>query len=223
MPVSQAHAEPQPASPAAATAGGEARPRDWNGPERRTVDRKPRGLREILCILRELLSARWFLRRCNRLGRRVRTRGRTVVSNWGWIELGDRVRITSTIVPVELAASEGGRLVIGSGTAINYGASLCAHKEVVIGEGCLISNYVNVMDSDFHSVLDRESFEPRPIRIGNNVWIGLKATVLKGVTIGDNSVVSAGSVVCSDVPSNVIVAGNPARVIQRIQQGNTGD
>ncbi len=177
-----------------------------------------RSLRDVWTSLVQLVSARWYLRRCAHVGRRVRTRGKPVLEIWGGrIEIGDRVRIASHIVPVELAAVGGGRLTIGARTGINYGVSLSAFKEVTIGENCLISPYVNIMDSDHHSVNDRESCQARPVRIGDNVWLGAKAIVLKGVTIGDNSVVSAGSVVSCDVPPNVVVAGNPARVIQKIE------
>ncbi|MBK8992745.1 MAG: acyltransferase [Gammaproteobacteria bacterium] len=75
-----------------------------------------------------------------------------------------------------------------------------------------------ITDSDWHGIYDRieRNAEPAPIRIGNNVWIGDRATVLKGVTIGDNSIVGAGAVVARDVPANVVVAGNPARVVKEL-------
>lgn len=58
----------------------------------------------------------------------------------------------------------------------------------------------------------------RPIRVGNNVWIGAQVCVLPGVTIGDNTVIGAGSVVNRDIPANVIAAGNPCRVIREITE-----
>jgi acetyltransferase-like isoleucine patch superfamily enzyme len=81
-----------------------------------------------------------------------------------------------------------------------------------------------IMDSDFHSV--EPSDGPRyntkgrskPVSIGTNAWIGAGAMVLKGVTIGANSVVGAGSVVAAHVPANVVVFGNPARVVWRLRQ-----
>ena len=62
----------------------------------------------------------------------------------------------------------------------------------------------------------RPKLKTAPVIIGNNVWIGMNATILKGVTIGDNSVVAAGSVVTKSVPANVVVAGNPAVVIKKL-------
>ena len=63
----------------------------------------------------------------------------------------------------------------------------------------------------------KAGFTTAPILIGNNVWIGAKATVIKGVTIGDNVVVAANSVVTHDIPSNVVVAGVPARILREIK------
>jgi acetyltransferase-like isoleucine patch superfamily enzyme len=63
----------------------------------------------------------------------------------------------------------------------------------------------------------RHSLVPKPIHIKKNVWIGANATILQGVTIGENSVVAAGSVVSNDVPDNVVVGGIPARIIKTIQ------
>jgi len=73
-----------------------------------------------------------------------------------------------------------------------------------------------ITDADWHDVYDRTQVigTTRPVALGDNVWIGDGATVCKGVTIGKNSVIGAGSVVASDIPENVIAAGNPAAVIK---------
>ena len=72
------------------------------------------------------------------------------------------------------------------------------------------------MDRDYHSTL-QESEVLRPITIGNNVWIGCRAIILKGVTIGEGAVVAAGAVVTKDVAPFMLVAGNPARVIREVK------
>jgi hypothetical protein len=82
----------------------------------------------------------------------------------------------------------------------------------------MLANGAYVTDSDWHTIYDRmvRKETPTPVHIGTNVWLGDHCTVLKGVTIGDNSVVAARAVVTRDVPANVVVAGNPARVVKEL-------
>jgi acetyltransferase-like isoleucine patch superfamily enzyme len=114
-------------------------------------------------------------------------------------------------------------------------AFLMAEERIEIGSHCLISWNVAIADSDFHPLdsvqrrVDAEALAPffenrpprpalrsAPISIGDNVWIGMNAVILKGVTIGENSVVAAGSVVTKAVPANVVVAGNPASIMRQL-------
>jgi acetyltransferase-like isoleucine patch superfamily enzyme len=106
----------------------------------------------------------------------------------------------------------GARIEIGAGSFLNYRTELVAHQRVSIGRGCLLAWDVQVLDSDSHPVDDRP--QTAPVVLGDRVWIGCRATVLKGVTIGDGAVVAAGSVVVSDVPARALVGGNPARVLR---------
>ncbi len=121
-----------------------------------------------------------------------------------------------------------GQIEIGDNTMLN-GVSVTAYEKVTIGKNCQIASCSLISDTDFHpvnpSVRERESMgykidynlvNKKKVTIGNNVWIGWGAIVLKGVTIGDNSIVAAGAVVVNDVPENVIVAGNPAKVVKSI-------
>ncbi|MBP6872851.1 MAG: acyltransferase [Bacteroidales bacterium] len=71
-----------------------------------------------------------------------------------------------------------------------------------------------IRDSDNHNVLKEGYVQSKPILIGDNVWIGMRAIILKGVTIGNGSIVAAGAVVTKDVPPNTVVGGVPARVIR---------
>jgi acetyltransferase-like isoleucine patch superfamily enzyme len=160
------------------------------------------------------LRARYYLRRCTSVGRLVRLEGRAYVHNDGTIIIGDRVLITGTIVPVELAAIGGGRLEIGAETSIYYGFSAAAHQLVRIGQRCAIGPYVNIIDNNFHDVLDHTRTPPsRPVIIGDDVWLAGRVMILPGVTIGDHAVVSAGAVVTEDVPERAVVAGNPAQIV----------
>ena len=80
----------------------------------------------------------------------------------------------------------------------------------------MLANGAYVTDSDWHTIYDRmvRNETPAPVHIGNNVWLGDGSCVLKGVTIGDNSVIGARAVVTKDVPSGVVAAGNPCRGIK---------
>jgi acetyltransferase-like isoleucine patch superfamily enzyme len=111
-----------------------------------------------------------------------------------------------------------GTVRIGRCVLMSPGSRISASDEIVIGDGVMMANGTYITDSDWHTVYDRtrRSEHVTPVRIGNNVWLGDHATVLKGVTIGDNSVVAARAVVTRDVPANVIVAGNPARVVKQL-------
>jgi acetyltransferase-like isoleucine patch superfamily enzyme len=93
---------------------------------------------------------------------------------------------------------------------------LIAKEHVEIGTGCHIAWGVTICDHDFHAVrTDLKIKVPtKPVHIGNNVWIGMNATILKGVTVGDNSIIGAGSLVIDDVPKNCLVGGVPARVLK---------
>jgi acetyltransferase-like isoleucine patch superfamily enzyme len=109
---------------------------------------------------------------------------------------------------------------IGDDTGIS-GATICASQSVSIGKECLIGANVIIADTDFHPIDkvnrrhsdDVTRISTAPVKIGDNVFIGVNSVILKGVAIGDNSVIGAGSVVITNIPENVIAAGNPAKVI----------
>lgn len=147
------------------------------------------------------------------------------------VVIGDHV---SCYAGCSFALGESGTCSVGDFTLLN-GALIMAQERIEIGSHCLISWQVGIADSDFHPLdpkqrwVDAEALAPyfadrppRPpvvtarVKIGDNVWIGMNATILKGVTIGENAVVAAGSVVTRDVPSNMVVAGNPAIVVRNL-------
>jgi acetyltransferase-like isoleucine patch superfamily enzyme len=98
---------------------------------------------------------------------------------------------------------------------INSDSSIVCCKHVKIGKGTTIGWDVEILDNDFHRLV-RENYEvSKPILIGSHVWIGNRAMILKGVTIGSGSVVAAGAVVTKNVPENTLVAGVPAKVIRK--------
>ncbi len=133
------------------------------------------------------------------------------------------------------AIGENGHCTIGDFTLLN-GALIMAEEKIEIGSYCLVSWNVGIADSDFHPLepaqrlIDAQALAPyfndrparpklktAPVKIADNVWIGMNAVILKGVTIGENSVVAAGSVVTKIVEPNTVVAGNPALVVKQFQ------
>ena len=111
----------------------------------------------------------------------------------------------------------GKNITIGKNVFINMGCKFQDHGGITIGDNALIGHNVVLatLNHDFDPS-KRASMISAPIVIGNGVWIGANATILQGVTIGDNSIVAAGSVVKNDVPPNTIVGGVPARVLKKI-------
>lgn len=107
----------------------------------------------------------------------------------------------------------GAELKLGSGFINSYAKIRC-HKSIEIGDGVAISHDFTVMDSDAHEIIGEGSRKTAPVKIGNHVWIGTRVTVLKGVTIGDDAVIGAGSVVTHDVPPHSLAVGIPARVVR---------
>ncbi len=103
---------------------------------------------------------------------------------------------------------EGALLRLGGKGYINERTIIDCANRIEIGYGTIISSDVRISDTDVHTIEGKENTSP--IVIGKHVWIGNAAQVLKGVHIGDNAVVAAGSVVVSDVPANTLVAGVPA-------------
>lgn len=93
------------------------------------------------------------------------------------------------------------------------GCSIVADKEVIIGDSTTLGANVIVGDRDDHQEI--YASEPKPVHIGNYVWIGMNATIMKGVTIGDNAIIAAGALVTKDVPAGEIWGGVPARFLKK--------
>ncbi len=124
--------------------------------------------------------------------------------------------------PVSLCTwdADGGRgsIEIGDHCLICPGVRLTAAGAISIGDGSMLAAEAVISDADWHDIHDRTRAvgATRPVRLARNVWIGERATITKGVTNGENAIVGAGAVVASDVPANAIAAGNPARVVRRL-------
>ncbi len=106
---------------------------------------------------------------------------------------------------------------IGKNVFINFDCVFLDMGGITIEDDVLIAPKVSLL-SEGHGILpeERHALIPKPIRIKKNAWIGAGATILQGVTIGENAVVAAGAVVSKDVPDNTVVGGIPAKIIKKI-------
>jgi len=177
-------------------------------------------------VLVHLISAfwrwRWTAGRGGRyrIGRGFLCNGRLRLGGPGHIILGEDVNAWAREEDsVLLTFSRAANIEIGKNVRLN-GAGLQAATSIRVGDDCILGS-CTIVDTDHHSV-DVNRRHPgavaatAPIVIGRNVWVAGAAAVLKGVTIGDDSVVGYGAVVSSDVPPGVVVAGNPARVVRSL-------
>jgi acetyltransferase-like isoleucine patch superfamily enzyme len=170
---------------------------------------------------RTLICEPLFKAYCTQYGKKLTT-GVFIhyIQGRGELIVGDEVTIVGKI-GINFAARFCPRpkLTIGSHTKISNRCSFTVGKSISVGSHCLFASDVWVFDSSGHPADPTErmaGLPPRadtvlPVVIGNNVWIGRRSLIHPGVTIGDNSIVAAGSVVTGDVPPNTVVAGNPAR------------
>lgn len=132
------------------------------------------------------------------------------------VHLGRYVRILG-----DFSGRIEGRLRIGDDVFINRGGYLAVKDSVTIGDHCMFGEYVSIHDEN-HGLagttlpLRERGYVTAPVSIGNNVWVGAKATILAGITIGDNSVIGANAVVTHDIPANCVAVGVPARVIHAL-------
>jgi acetyltransferase-like isoleucine patch superfamily enzyme len=174
---------------------------------------------KYVVLIAGLLRRRLF----TRYGRRLHTDGIAFVASdvviqigrdahvdlgrWSWIGHGSKIRCHE------------GAVSIGAKTVLGQECTISAFQHVSIGRECVIADRVMLIDFDHGMVeVDRpvrlQGIYKRDVRVGNNVWIGYGACILRGVTVGDNAVIGTNAVVTGDVPANAVVGGSPARVIR---------
>jgi acetyltransferase-like isoleucine patch superfamily enzyme len=133
--------------------------------------------------------------------------GRVEFGRFVWIGDGTKIRCHEGVVE------------IGEKSVMGQECTISAYSRVRIGEQCVIADRAMFIDFD-HGVVEverpirKQGIYTRDIEVGSNVWIGYGACVLRGVSVGDNSIIGTNSVVTKDVPANAVVAGIPARVIR---------
>jgi len=129
------------------------------------------------------------------------------IGRWAWIGHGSKIRVHE------------GEVSIGAKTVMGQECTISAYQHVEIGRECIVADRVMLIDFD-HGVVETDrpirlqGIYKRDVRVGHNVWIGYGACILRGVRVGDNSIVGTSAVVTDDMPANAVVAGVPARVIR---------
>ncbi len=179
-----------------------------------------------LGILKSMVKGNYWRLRCRLLtpgvniGTGFQVTHKFVPRGPGHIVIGNNVEMHGGAHPVTLFThAPDAELLIGNNVFLSGTRFGCALL-IDVADDCILSD-CRIMDSDFHSIWpDRHSpdaiVETAPVIIERNVWIATGVIILKGVTIGENSVVAAGSVVVKDLPANCLAAGNPARVLKSL-------
>ena len=156
----------------------------------------------------------------------------------GGITLGNNISFGYSLAPIIgdgsimiQARYRDSNISIGNDVEFSNNINIIALKNISIGDKCLIADSVSIFDSDFHDIspLDRNSLKHRltsdgltmPTIIENNVWIGSRSIILKGVKIGENSIIGAGAIVTREIPKNVIAGGVPAQIIRSLHDSES--
>lgn len=181
-----------------------------------------------------ILRLKWWM-----IKKKFKSIGKNFVVKWGvsvrepqYIDIGNNVEIYSN-VSLETWNSYGGcatgytpEMIIGDNVCITKNSYISCMNKVVIGAGCLLGQNTFITDN-FHGQNKIEELEIPPVKrklyskggvvLGRNVWTGRNVCIMPGVTIGDNAIIGANSVVTHDVPNNCVVAGIPARIIKEVK------
>jgi len=173
-----------------------------------------------------------FRSQCQVVGERFQMESLPYLVGRGELTIGSDVNLSGkSSFAFSSRHCESPRLSIGDGSFLGHNCAINVGLKVIIGDHCLIAGGVRISDFDGHPIdaLDRRNGKTTPtdcvlpVTIGDDVWIGYGAMILKGVRIGNRAIIGAGSVVTGDVEADTIVAGNPARVIRSIKVESRGD
>ena len=141
-----------------------------------------------------------------------------VVHGWAAKQIKKQFKLSNSILIQQGFCSSSSLLKVGEGTGL-ADTFILAYAPVTIGKGCSFS-FRNMIITSTHDYEDFSTVIAMPVTIGDNVWVTSNVTILPGVTIGSNTVIGAGSVVTKDIPSGVFAAGNPCKVIKKIEFKN---
>ena len=169
----------------------------------------------ILCSRWLWLKLRWRERLvtdgmcfvCGGVKLEIGREARVVLGRWSWLGDGCKVRAHEGVIE------------IGAKSVLGQECTLSCFQRISIGRDCIIADRTMMIDFDHGTAeverpIREQGIYKRDVRIGNNVWIGHGACILRGVTVGDNAVVGTSSVVTRDVPADAVVGGAPARILR---------
>lgn len=184
------------------------------------------------------MNSNWFklvMKATNvKYGKNMKLQGMPVIFNKGGASLtiGDNCTIKSSFLSnlvglysrtIIVTRTSDAKITIGNNVGIS-GATIYARKGITIGDNTMIGGNAKILDNDFHPIEaearladDKREIGAREIFIGKNCFIGCNSIILKGSILGDNCVVGAGAVVAGKFEDNCVIAGNPARVIKRLE------
>lgn len=137
-----------------------------------------------------------------------------VVHGWAAKQIKKQFKLSNSILIQQGFYCSSSLLNVGEGTGL-ADTFILAYAPVTIGKGCSFS-FRNMIITSTHDYEDFSTVIAKPVTIGDNVWVTSNVTILPGVTIGANTVIGAGSVVTKDIPSGVFAAGNPCKVVKKI-------
>ncbi|MEC7501206.1 MAG: acyltransferase [Planctomycetota bacterium] len=182
----------------------------------------------ILGILRVFWFEPLFRSQCKTVGAGFQMERLAFLEGVGDISIGSNVYFSGkSYIGFCTSVWDCPELIIGDSTFIGHGCSLLTAQSLRIGNHCLIAGEVVIRDYDGHPInySDRRSRKPisdhdiDPVIIEDDVWVGYRAMILKGTTVGARSIVAAESVVTQDVPPDCVVGGNPAKIIKTLDNG----
>ncbi len=187
-------------------------------------DHKPYYLKQFLRFLERKYTQHFLAPNLEYLGDNP-----LVMKPWNMRIHGSRIRLGNNIHIVTTPdryvslstwnfSEHQGHINVGDNVLICPGVRLDSASEIRVEDNCMFAAGSYVTDADWHDIYDRTRpvGMTRPVHLSENVWVGDGAIICKGVSVGENSVIGAGSVVASDIPPNVIAAGNPARVVREL-------
>jgi acetyltransferase-like isoleucine patch superfamily enzyme len=139
------------------------------------------------------------------------------ITNDGRMRVAYCLRVDCFFAAAKLHTGKKGLLELGSHVYVNSGAHISATQHIQVGDHTKFAEDSYVCDTNFHATSPDAPARTAPIRIGRNVWIGRRAIIMPGVTIGDHAIIAAAAVVTKDVPPRSIAAGVPARIVKTFE------